>query len=469
VSGACVAVVGAGAGGLAAAWTLLREAPGLDVVVLEQASRAGGLIATERTPEGFLIEHGADCLITTKPWGVRLVRELGLAGAIVCGVEPRRSWVARDGVLVRLPQMFAPSPRTVVREVLQTPLLTFRGKLRIGGEPFVRKARDGRDESVGAFVTRRFGRELLESVVAPLIGGIYGGDADSLSAEACLPRLRALERQHGSVALGMRRMLRARQRRVTREEVLPPMVSLQDGMETLPATLAARLGPRLSFGVAVERISRRADGRFGLATSAGDLTCDGVVLAVPAWRAPALLETLAPDVAAPLAALPHMALDCVTLAWDDRAIPALPAGTGFVTAPVGSRPTIACTWASRKWPGRAAPGFTLVRSVLSQPDAANTDVETLALRDLRELLGIDAPPALVRVRRHPRATPIYRVGWGEEVAAMRARARALGAFALAGNAHGGVGIPDCVRSGELAAEAVLADLVPAGRDAAGRA
>ncbi len=449
-----VAIVGAGVAGLAAAWTLTREAPEVEVVVLERAPRAGGLIATERTPNGFLVEHGADCLVTTKPWGVELVRAAGLGGAVVTGAEPRRSFIAVDGKLVPLPPLFAAHGLDVARGLAQTPLLTVRGKLRLCTELFIGRRHGGSDESVGAFVTRRFGRELLEAIVAPLMSGIYGGHADLLSAEACLPRLRELERRHGSIAIGMRRMLRARQQRAAHEQILPPMVSLRDGMESLTGALAHALGHRLTLGVAVGGITRLTGGRFRIATSAGNVDSDGVILAVPAWGAPALVAELDPDLADTLATLPHKALDCVTLAWRARDIPGSLAGTGFVTAPTGARPTIACTWASHKWPGRAPEDSVLVRSVLSNPDASEADLLTLARSDLRDLLGITAPPTLTRVRRLPRATPIYQVGHLGRVAWMRERTHAIGAFALAGNAHGGIGIPDCVQSGQVAARSV---------------
>jgi protoporphyrinogen/coproporphyrinogen III oxidase len=186
------------------------------------------------------------------------------------------------------------------------------------------------------------------------------------------------------------------------------------------------------------------------------------VLATPAWRIPDLIEDLAPDLAADLATVKHKAIDCVTLAWARRDVPRRLAGTGWVRAAGDPRATLACTWSSEKWAGRAPADFVLVRSVLALPGVADGDLVEAARADLRDLLGITAWPAFARVRRLPRATPIYEVGHARLAARLTARAAELGAFALAGNAYQGVGIPDCVASGEDAAEAVLAGLADGG-------
>jgi oxygen-dependent protoporphyrinogen oxidase len=339
---------------------------------------------------------------------------------------------------------------------LRSPLLSWAGKLRAACEGLVRARRDAGDESVGSFATRRFGSELAAAVFDPLIAGIYGADTGRLSAQACLPRLCDFERRHGSVTVGMQRAIRARRRRAgAGEVVLPPVVTLRRGMGSLPEALARGLD--VTFGVTVDRLVRYGDG-FRVETTSGPLDCDGVVLAAPAWRTPRLVETLEPDLAADLAAVPHKALDCVTLAWPRRDVPHALDGTGWVRAAGDSRPTLACTWASRKWPERAPAGFVLMRSVLALPGGTDDDLVAAACADLHDLVGVTAGPSFALVRRLPRATPIYEVGHASRVARMHGRARALGALALAGNAYQGVGVPDCVASGAAAARAILAAL-----------
>ncbi len=458
-----VVVVGAGVAGLAAARALRRDAPGVDVVVLEASRRVGGLVESERTSDGFLLEHGADCLLTTKPEGLAAVRALGLGSEVACGQGSRRTYVARGDALVPIPPILGPLGPAAAWEFLRSPLLSLGGKVRAALEPLVPRRRDESDESIADFVVRRFGRELAGAVLDPLLGGLYGADTQRLSMATCLPRLCELERVHGSVVLGMRHALRARRRRARAGEVvLPPAVTLRRGMGSLPDAAARGLGVEL--GVAAWSLARMGDG-FRVGTTKGEIGCDAVVLATPAWTLPALLEPLAPDLAADLATIAHKRLDVVTLAWRRSEIPHLLDGTGWVRAVGDPRPTAACTWASEKWPERAPRGFVLTRSVLAAPALSDDDLVAAARGDLADLLGVTAEPSLIRVRRIARATPIYEVGHGDLVARVRERTAALGAVALAGNAYRGVGVPDCLASGEDAAGAVLralgdADVAP---------
>ncbi|MEB2283750.1 MAG: protoporphyrinogen oxidase [Polyangiaceae bacterium UTPRO1] len=453
-----VAVVGAGVAGLAAA-RALHAAPGIDVVVLEASGRIGGLVETEHVGEGFLLEHGADCLMTTKPAGAAALRSLGLEGEIVAGRGARRTWIARGRALAPIPPVLGPLGAEAAWAFLQSPLLSLRGKLRAACEPLIPPRRGDGDESIADFAERRFGRELTEALLAPLLGGVYGADTRQLSMDACLPRLRAFERTHGSVVRGMHRAMRERRRRIRAgETVLPPVVALRRGMESLVTAVARGLGVEL--GTAVSAIARRGRG-FRLTTARGAVECDGLVLAAPAWALPPLVEPLAPELAADLAAIAHKRLDIVTLAWRRGAVPHPLEGTGFVRAVGDPRLTAACTWASEKWPGRAPAGHVLMRSVLAAPDLSDDDLIAAARSDLADLLGVTVPPLLSRVRRLARATPIYAVGHRELAARSAARAAAIGPVALTGNAYGGVGIPDCIASGEAAARTVLAALAPA--------
>jgi oxygen-dependent protoporphyrinogen oxidase len=464
VSAPRIVVVGAGIAGLAAARALRRSAPAADVVVLEASPRVGGLIETERTSDGFVLEHGADCLLTTKPHGLAAVRALGLEREIAYGSRGRRTYVARGDALVPMPPILGPLGPAATWAFLRSPLLSFAGKLRAAVEPLVPRRSSGDDESLADFAVRRFGPELASAVLEPLLAGIYGAETHRLSAHACVPRLCELERAHGSVVLGMQKALRARRRSRERGVLaLPPVVTLRRGMESLPATAARGLG--IELGVAASALVRAGHG-FRLATTHGTLACDGVVLATPAWRLPAVVEGLAPDLAADLARIAHKRLDVVTLAYRRSDVPHPLDGTGWVRAAEDPRATAACTWASEKWPERAPAGFVVMRSVLTAPAPDDAALVAGARADLADLLGVKAEPTLVRVRRLPRATPIYPVGHLLLVERIAARAAELGAVALAGNAYRGVGIPDCIASGERAAAAVLATLADTGRGGA---
>lgn len=475
LTGPRVVVIGAGVAGLAAAAAIRRDAPDVDLLVLEASGRVGGLVDTERTADGFVIDHGADALLTANPWGLAVARQPGFADVVIDGgPAPRRSYVSTPGGLVPLPPVFAGASAATAIALATTPLLSLRGKVRVALEPLVPPRRDPDDESVRSFVARRFGDELADRIIEPLVGGIHGHDTARLSALGCLPRLRALEDAHGSVTLAMRRLLRERRRHG--RSAPPPAVTFRRGMASLPEALHRAIGDHVRFATPARHIVRTRDG-FTIDTAHGALDCRGVVLATPAWQVPSLIETTSPELAAVLGEVRHKALACVTLAFERGDVPRPLDATGWVRGAGDSRPTLACTWSSAKWWERAPHGYVLLRCILP-PDGTHDDLVAAALADLRDLLGIRAAPCLTRVRQMPRATPIYAVGHRVLAARAHAAAAAIGALALAGNAYAGVGVPDCGTSGEAAAHVVLERLghrcatpadEPSGRAAAGTA
>ena len=455
VSGPRIVVIGAGVAGLAAAAAIRRDAPHADLLVLEASGRVGGLVDTERTPDRFVIDHGADALLTANPWGISVARAPGFADVVIDGgPAPRRSYVSTPGGLVPLPPVFAGASAATAMALATTPLLSLRGKVRVALEPFVPARRDPDDESVRSFVARRFGGELADRIIEPLVGGIHGHDTARLSALGCLPRLRALEEAHGSVTLAMRRLLRERRRHG--RAALPPAVTFRRGMASLPEALHRTIGDHVRFETPARRVARTRVG-FTVDTARGAVDCDGVVLATPAWQAPALVEEMSAELASVLSEVRHKALACVTLAFERGHVPRPLDGTGWVRGADDTRTTLACTWSSAKWWERAPHGYVLLRCILP-PDGEPDDLIAAALADLRDLLGVRADPFLTRLRRMPRATPIYAVGHRALAARAHAAAEAVGALALAGNAYGGVGVPDCGTSGEAAAHAVLVRL-----------
>jgi len=304
---------------------------------------------------------------------------------------------------------------------------------------------------------------VLERVAQPLLGGIYTADAARLSVGATMPRLLEMERRHRSLILGMRRQARATQTGSGARWSL--FVSFANGMETLVRALAMRLPEgAVRLGERVAAIAPRGPRDFDVALASGEwLRAGAVVVATAAFVGAELVRGFAPELAAELATISYASSATVTFGYDRADVPHALDGFGFVVPAVERRRLIACSFSSVKYPGRAPDGAALLRvfcgGALAAAMAECSDAELVdAARDeLRQLLGVTAAPRLVRVHRHARAMPQYDLGHLARLAAIDAAVARHPGLVLAGNAYRGVGVPDCVRSGEAAAERVLAN------------
>jgi oxygen-dependent protoporphyrinogen oxidase len=455
-----VAVVGGGVAGLAAAHRVVERGGGAaDVVLLEASDRLGGAVGTEHE-RGFTLERGADAMLTAeKPWAAELCTRLSLP-LVGTREGERRTFIVHQGRLEPLPEGFLLLAPTSLGPLVRSRLFSWPAKLRMALDLVLpRRAEDG-DESLGAFVRRRLGAEALERVAQPLASGIYSGDPERLSLAATMPRFLEMERRHRSVILG----LRAAARRSGTTRAAGARYALfgapAGGMGALVDAMARRL-PEGAVRLRAPVTELARDGAGWRLRAGGDmLAADAVIVAAPAWATAPLLRPLDATLAGLLDAIEYASTGIVTLAYRTADLPPL-AGFGFVVPAATGSPLTACTYSSRKYAGRAPEGHDVVRAFVGgalRPHALEQGDDALVggvRAALRTLAGITAEPLFVRVWRHPRAMPQYAVGHLDRVAAMEGRAAALG-LVLAGAAYRGVGVPDCVRSGEAAADAVLA-------------
>lgn len=455
-------VIGGGPSGLAAAHRLVdltRDAAvPTEIRLFEAAARTGGTLATEYV-DGFTIEQGPDCFITEKPWLTALCTRLGLADRLIdTAPGERRTHVVFRGQLHPLPEGFLMLAPTRLWPLAFSPLFSWRGKLRMAMDLVLPRRTDPSDESLGAFVRRRLGREALDRAADPLASGVYTADPDLLSLRATMPRFIEMERAHRSLILGLRANARGAAVRgsgaryaLFQSHVRGMGGLIQDITDALPAGV-------VRLGTAVEGIARDGDA-WRLQAGDESLRADGVVVATSAPVAARLLQPHDATVADILAGIPHASSATVSLAFPTGAVGALP-GFGFVVPFVERRQLLACTFASRKFPGRAPEGWELLRCFLGgarQAELAARPDDALiatARAELAQLLGITVAPRLVRVNRYPAAMPQYTLGHLDRVATVEQRMREIPGLALAGNAFRGVGVPDCVRSGEEAADAI---------------
>ena len=460
-----LAVIGGGVSGLAAAHRaveLARErGRALDLVLLESRDRLGGTIETERT-DGFLVEAGPDSFLSEKPWALALCRRLGVEDPLVRTDDRyRKVFVWRRGRLHALPDGFQLLAPTRLAPFLATGLFSWPGKLRMAMDLVLPRGGSGDDESLGAFVRRRLGAEALERVAQPLVAGIYTADPDDLSLGATMPRFLELERRERSIILGLWRATKRAPQPGTSGARWSLFVTFQHGMAQLIDTLVSRLpagAVQLKTRVAG---MERAGGGWRLATAGGPLDVDAVIVAAEAHAAGRLLRYVDPPTATLLSEIPYASSATVSLGYRREDVPHPLDAFGFVVPRTEKRALLAATFSSVKYPGRAPAGHVLVRCFLggaldpAMLERADDELVAQARAELSAALGLTAVPALTRLWRHPAAMPQYRVGHATRIETIERRLGGLSGLFLAGAAYRGVGIADCVRSGEAAAEAAL--------------
>ena len=468
-----VVVVGGGVAGLAAAHRLieLKKEKSLDieVVLLEASTRLGGAIVTERVGD-FLVEAGPDSFITEKPWALRVCERLGLTSRLVSTQAAyQKIYIVHRGRLVPLPEGFFLLAPTRLRPFLQTGLFSWRGKLRMAAELLLPRGGNDGDESLGSFVRRRFGTEALERVAQPLVGGIYAADPDKLSLTATMPRFKEMERVKRSIILAMssEQKRRARNRESGSGARWSLFVTFESGMQELVDTIARRLpegSVRLNSPVTnLNHDNDKKIWRIGLGGN-GFLESASMILATPAFRAAEMLGNVADEVAGELKKISYASTATVNLAYRSRDFPHPLDSFGFVVPAIESRKIMACTFSSLKYPGRAPDGDVLLRAFVGgslQPQLFHDDDATMEknVRDeVASLLGVIAPPVFSRIWRHPSSMPQYHVGHQARIQRIEAQLVKFPSLALAGSAYHGVGISDCVRTGEEAAERIVSQI-----------
>lgn len=474
-----VAVLGGGISGLTAAYVLARArengAP-IEEVLFEAGDRLGGCIQTDHV-DGFTIEAGPDSFLSAKPDAAALARDLGLGDALIGSNDAtRRTYVVHHGRLVPLPDGLMLLVPTRLWPIVTTPLLTLAGKLAMAKEYFRSKpaANRAEDESVAEFVRRHFGDAMLENVADPLLAGVFGGDAQLLSARSALTRFWEMERTHGSLtraALAARRV--ARNRQEGPEGGI--FTTLRDGLGSLIQALKARLDPsRVCLRQRVTQIERSPSPandapQTGDATRPYTIRCengsvrdaDEVVLALPAYECARLLTGLDAKLAASLATIPYTSALTVALGYDRAVRERLPPGFGFLAPRHEGLRMLACTMVHAKFEGRAPQGKTLLRCFFGGArDAAalslaDDEIIAMARQELGRILKLRAEPLLARAYRWPRSMPQYVVGHEARVRTIQERLDALGGIFLAGNAYTGIGISDCIRTARSAAERAI--------------
>jgi oxygen-dependent protoporphyrinogen oxidase len=465
-----VAVLGAGIAGLSAAYELRHHGGGRqpppEVVVFEAAARVGGKIRTE-TNDGVLFEAGPDSFSAAKPQAMELVRELGLGSEVLhTNQQHRRLFILAGGRLRPLPAGMEQAVPSRLWPFLRSDLLTWKEKLRLLGEPFV-PAEDGeRDESLSAFFGRRLGPAAVGRLVEPVLAGACLGDPSRLSLRSNFPQFAEMEGRGGL----LRGCWRGRLRRLASEAETSLPVTLRGGLSLLPEALARRLPSGcLRLGTAVTKLSRR-NGGWEARTAAGPEAFDAVIAALPAPALAPVVEAVEPELCGILREIPYAAAAVVTLAYDRKGFSHPLDAFGMIVPRSEGRRLAAAVFTSTKFPGRSPADLVLLRGLLGGAghDAEAVGEDAAASRtvrgELRDILGLgEAHPRWTRVARWPAAHPQYTIGHALRLRRLESYLQSCPGLILAGESYRGAGLPDCVRSGRLAAAKAL---TPAGGRAA---
>jgi oxygen-dependent protoporphyrinogen oxidase len=465
-----IIVIGGGISGLSAAHRLfeLSAKSGLDTetIVLEGSGRLGGVISSKVT-DGLLIEGGPDSFITTKPWALDLCLRLGMESRLIeTSDESRRVLVARHDRLVPMPEGFSFAP-TRLAPFIFSPLFSLRGKLRMALDVILPRRKSKEDESVESFFTRRLGSEAFNLIVQPLVSGIYGASPENLSIRAALPQFAEMEEKHGSLIMAMRRAAQSRNGAKNKANAARynQFVSFREGMRELIDALASSLPEGdIQLNKPVRRIETAGNTWKILTNNNDSIDADGVIIAVPTIHAASLVKGVDPLLGDYLSQIKYASSVVVNLLYRRENILHPLDGVGFVVPKIEGLPISACSFSSIKFTGRAPPETVLLRCFMGEAinkeihDKDDSWLSGAVHNKLSVLMGITSEPLFSMVKRNPESMPQYAVGHLDRIALINQRAELYPGMELAGNAYYGVGIPDCVRSGEEAAEKLFKHL-----------
>lgn len=455
-----ILIVGGGITGLAAAYSLQEEikANGLPykIKLVEASERVGGKIETVKR-DGFSIERGADSFLARKTPAVNLIERLGLKDKLVRN-STGTSYILVGKKLHKIPPGSFMGIPIEARPFLFSSLLSLRGKLRAATDYVRPKGKKVDDQSLGEFFRRRFGDELVENLIEPLLSGIYSGDIDDMSLQATFPNFYHIEQKHGSLIRGLQKTMPKRPKQKGKQQGV--FFTLRDGFESLVTALETELQDVIQRNIAVDHVEKK-DSHYHVLLSDGTVyRADALVVTSPHKTVKKIFSQH--EVMETLDEIPMTSVANVALAYDKKALKKDIDGTGFVVSRNSKFRITACTWTHRKWPHTVPDDKVLLRGYVGGPhdkEAAflsDDEITDIVLRDLKKVMKIAGEPNFRVVSRYQHAMPQYTVGHLDRVDKIENYAEEhLPGVYFAGASYRGVGVPDCIDQGEKAATNVM--------------
>jgi len=456
-----ILIAGGGITGLSTAYYLQKRAraagQSVEIVLVERDTRLGGQMQTQ-VVDDLIIEEAPDSFLVRKPWFVQLCSELGLT-LVGTNDQVKKTYILSDGELEPIPegmQLFIP---TKLKPFAKSRLISQSGKLRAMLEPVIPIRKSDDDESAGHFIARRFGREMVEKIGAPLLAGVYGGDPYELSLKATFPQFLLMERERGSL------LKAARNTAPAKGTTGSLFQTVKGGLHSVVEALEAAT-PDVTYrtGQAVTSLKRVGTKQHAVLDTGEVLEVDAAVLTMPAFVTADLVADSMPDLELELRAIEYGSVVVAALAYDRIDVMHPLDATGFLVPSSEGLPITASTWVSSKWPHMAVGERVLLRAFLGNSGerdwVSESDDEILRAvqQTFEQVMGLTADPVLTRVFRWPHSRPRYKVGHLDRVQRIETLVKAVSGLYLAGAAYRGLGLPDCVREGATVAEGIAAQL-----------
>jgi protoporphyrinogen/coproporphyrinogen III oxidase len=442
-----VVVLGAGISGLTIAYLLNKD--GYDVTVLEKKDGPGGSIET-KTEADYLFDRGPNSGLETHPLIGQIVNELGLQNELVyASREAIRRYILRNGRLYPLPL----NPVSLLR----TDLFSRKAKLRLFGEPFIGRSKDGYYQSISQFVERRLGREFLDYAINPFVAGVYAGNPDELSVKSAFPKLYELEEKYGGLIVGTIKSIRERKRRPEKSKQSAKMFSFKSGMNIFPKTISDSLKEKVFFQTEVASVEKLDGGyrvKYLQNGKRDSMDCNILVSAIPAYAAADILKDLDVKTAEHLLNIYYPPVLVLYVGYEKSSINRPLDGFGFLIPSKEKKSFLGAIWSSVLFPERCEndkASFTIFVGGSRNPQIAEQDKnETVAqvLKEFQEIMKINSEPTFISSKFWNKAIPQYNLGYIEHEKAFEEFENNFPGFFLAGNYRGGISLGDCMKSSE---------------------
>lgn len=455
-----IVIIGGGISGLSTAYYLRKylaaKNPPAEITIIEKKNRLGGQIATIRK-DGWTFETGPDCFISEKPWAIRLCQEIGLENELACTREEnKKTFILNKGRLDEMPEGFMMMVPTKIMPFLESPLISFEGKIRMCMDLIIPKKKNNDDETLGSFVRRRLGEEALDKIAEPLVAGIHAGDPETMSLKNTFPRFLEMEQKYGSVIKGMLARMGNKTQHIP---AFTFFMSLKHGLAELTDKLQELLQPDVKIITNNEVISVRKG--YDIETENTLIKdVDVVVVTTPADIAGNLVKNLDNELSSVLLNFPYVSSTTVSIGFKRSEVAHPLQGFGFLVPGTEHRKIMATTWTSSKWSDRSPEDCVLLRSFLG--GAANEKMAYLpeneiiktVLDEWKEIMGISAKPIIQKAHSWIKGMPQYVIGHEKTVKKIEELTSRHPGLIINGNYLGGVGIPDCIHNSESIAQKV---------------